>query len=344
MNKHKYAELASLLKQGIVNGTYPENSKLPSENTLSNEYSLSRQTVRQAIAVLEKEGLIRSVRGSGTFIKKTYTRKKKTHNIAIVTTYIGEYIFPAILSGIESELSKNNYTSLLMATKNRLDNERHILEELLTKPIDGIIIEGTKTALPNPNLEFYNKIFNAGIPVVFINGYYSNLTNPVYVIADDHDGGVKAVSYLNSKSCTKIAGIFKSDDIQGLNRYSGYVQALSKYDIPISDDRVLWYSTETNKISNSAMKRILDGCDGVVCYNDEIAIQVSTLQKNGQISDKIIIVSFDNSTLSSMSPTPIYSLINPKEKIGSIAAAKLLEMIKSNKVESEILPWQLPNC
>ena len=61
------------------------------------------------------------------------------------------------------------------ATNNRVDNERRIINELLQKPIDGLLVEGTKSALPNPNLDLYRKLRRHGIPVLFLNGYYRDL-------------------------------------------------------------------------------------------------------------------------------------------------------------------------
>ena len=69
-----------------------------------------------------------------------------------------------------------------------MDNEREILSTL-NQPIDGIIIEGTKTALPNPNIDLYQSIRKAQIPMVFINSYYPDYKPEVYVVADDRAGG-----------------------------------------------------------------------------------------------------------------------------------------------------------
>ena len=41
---------------------------MESENTLSEQFGYSRQTVRQSLSVLEQEGLIERRRGSGTYI------------------------------------------------------------------------------------------------------------------------------------------------------------------------------------------------------------------------------------------------------------------------------------
>lgn len=157
MNGHKYSELAQQLRTDIQNEIYVSGQKLPSGNELAASTGYSRQTVRQAIGVLEKGGLVDRVQGSGTYVRTAIPHCKPTHNIAVVTTYIGEYIFPAILQGVDQVLSQNGYSPLLSATRNRVDNERKILTELLHKPIDGLIVEGTKTALPNPNIDLYEQ-------------------------------------------------------------------------------------------------------------------------------------------------------------------------------------------
>lgn len=64
-----YAQLAEILRRLIAEGVYPPHGKIPSESSISRQYGLSIMTVRQAIGVLTKEGLIERVQGSGTFVK-----------------------------------------------------------------------------------------------------------------------------------------------------------------------------------------------------------------------------------------------------------------------------------
>ena len=50
--------------------------------------------------------------------------------------------------------------------------------------------------------------------------------------------------YLLGKGHRHIAGIFKSDDIQGPERYAGYTAALRDAGIPVDDRYIFWYNTE----------------------------------------------------------------------------------------------------
>lgn len=344
MNEHKYAELAQKLRNDIQNGSYASGQKLPSENELAAGTGYSRQTVRQAIGMLEHEGLVIRVQGSGTYVRNASPRREPTRNIAVVTTYIGEYIFPAILHGIDQVLAQNGYTPLLSATRNRVDNERKVLTELLHKPIDGLIVEGTKTALPNPNIDLYEQFGNQGIPVVFINGFYPDLKNPVYVVADDRAGGRMACELLLKQGHTEIAGIFKSDDIQGHRRYAGYAEALRGAGLTVDDDHVLWYTTENrDTLMVSGASSVTRGCTAVICYNDEVALQVlKTLNRDdGSASGRPAIVSFDNSTYAQLSAEPFLSLSNPKEKLGRLAAEKMLNILRGRAEHPSLLPWSM---
>lgn len=344
MSEHKYSELANKLREAIKNGVYLEGQKLPSENELVKQTGYSRQTVRQAIGILEHEGITNRIQGSGTYVRSSAPRRTPTHNIAVITTYIGEYIFPDILSGIDNVLAKNGYTSMLSATRNRVDNERKVLKDLLQKPIDGLIVEGTKTALPNPNIELYDQFERLGIPVVFINGFYPDLKNPIYVVADDRKGGYMACEKLLKNGHRHIAGIFKSDDIQGHRRYAGYAEALRNAELYVEDDHVMWYTTENrDSLLSSCTKQVLSDCTATVCYNDEVALQlIKQLQEQNVFAPQSMeIVSFDNSTFAKLSAVPFTSLVNPKEKIGRVAAEKLLHILKNQKEKSAVLPWSM---
>jgi len=63
-----YYQLETILRRRILSGDFPLDTPLPSEEALGQEYDVSRITVRQALASLEREGLILRRRGKGTFI------------------------------------------------------------------------------------------------------------------------------------------------------------------------------------------------------------------------------------------------------------------------------------
>lgn len=340
----KYVELAQRLRESIQNGAYRTGQRLPSENELVAETGFSRQTVRQAMELLQRDGLTDRIRGSGTYVRSQTVRvRERTRNIAILTTYIGEYIFPNILHGIDHVLSRQGYTSLLAATRNRVDNERRMLRDLLEKPIDGMIVEGTKTALPNPNIDLYEQFARRDIPIVFFNGFYPELKDYVHVVVDDRAGGRSACQSLIDRGHKRIAGFFKSDDIQGHRRYAGYVETLRDAGLDVKDDNVLWYVTENrDSLIQSSAASVMEGCTAAVCYNDEVALRV--IQAMGDALRGAEIAGMDGSTIAQLSAYPIHSQGHPSEQVGRVAAQKLLNLLAGEHETSVMLMWNRSNA
>lgn len=59
---------------GIAAGEHAAGSQLPSERTLSEQYQISRGTVRHALAIVERLGVIERRQGCGAFVKKLPSR------------------------------------------------------------------------------------------------------------------------------------------------------------------------------------------------------------------------------------------------------------------------------
>ncbi len=66
----KYFELASRLRAQVEQGQLRPGEQIPSEPRLCETYGLSRGTVRQAIQLLENEGLLVREQGRGTFVAR----------------------------------------------------------------------------------------------------------------------------------------------------------------------------------------------------------------------------------------------------------------------------------
>ena len=122
----KYHTLKESLKNDILSGVYQPGDKMPSENQLVQEYDLSRHTVRKALSILEEEGYIIAVHGKGTFCTERALHKKESKNIAVVTTYISDYISTVSFPKMD--------TALFLRQQKIADEERqHVLKIFLQK-------------------------------------------------------------------------------------------------------------------------------------------------------------------------------------------------------------------
>lgn len=64
----KYQSVADALRHDIATGLYRDGDTLLTEVELKDKFGVSRQTIRQAISLLENDGLVVRRRGSGTYV------------------------------------------------------------------------------------------------------------------------------------------------------------------------------------------------------------------------------------------------------------------------------------
>lgn len=67
--KAPYVQLADILRERIRSGEIPVGRAVPSQHQLEAESGLSRGTVRKALDVLKREGLLETAPGRGLFVK-----------------------------------------------------------------------------------------------------------------------------------------------------------------------------------------------------------------------------------------------------------------------------------
>ena len=92
----KYEGIVRWIREQIEAEELQPGERIESEYQLCDRFGVSRQTVRHAIAVLEKEGMIEKRRGSGTYIKESGiigVRRKKSDADRSDDNLCQEYIF-----------------------------------------------------------------------------------------------------------------------------------------------------------------------------------------------------------------------------------------------------------
>lgn len=102
----KCHELYEILKIRIRDGILPAGTLLPRETELAEEFGVARDTLRAALRELETEGLIRRVRGQGTFVAEL--------DRPLTVTYLLPCADYALSSGISSYRTHNEMIFGLM--------------------------------------------------------------------------------------------------------------------------------------------------------------------------------------------------------------------------------------
>lgn len=338
----KYQKVLIDIKNKIKSGYFKIGQTLPSENEMTTEYGVSRYTIRKAYDILEQEGYIYAEHGKGRFLSEQMPHLKKSKNIVVITTYISDYIFPQVIKGIDNVLEQNGYSIILKNTNNMRKKEIECLQEVVEKDIEGIIIEPSRSQIYCQHSELFSRLDAYHVPYVFIQGIYRQIMNCPYVIMDDYKGGFLVTDYLIKQGHKKIAGIFKFDDVQGQQRHKGYVKALQEAGRMYDPELVIWFNTEDRKVQPSEeikrLSTIYKDIDGIVCYNDQIAIDVieAINEMSLSVPEDISVVGFDNSNMAKTYPTRLTTVSHPQEKLGEMAAELLLKLIQTGNSQSTI--------
>ncbi|PGV53572.1 GntR family transcriptional regulator [Bacillus sp. AFS037270] len=74
-----YLQLKKAIQAAILNDTYQQGEKIPPEPELSEQYNVSRITVRKAVEELVKEGYLIKQQGKGTFVHLPKIDRKIEH-------------------------------------------------------------------------------------------------------------------------------------------------------------------------------------------------------------------------------------------------------------------------
>ena len=346
----KDLQVADTLRREIAEGIFRDGQTLMTEEELRMRFDVSRQTIRQAISLLEDDGLVDRRRGSGTYVRHGPRRRQGMIHVGVVTTFITDYIFPSIAQGMETVLNENGAVLSMNAMYNDVKTERNILERMLEQPVDGLIMEGCRTTKEMPNRDLLDRFAQRNIPVLFVNGYYPGMKHIPHVVMDDYGGGRLAAKTALDRGYTRLAGLFKTDDIQGAQRLTGFRDEILSRGLDLPEDRLLCFTTEErNDLADSpkgqALLEVLLNreADCLICYNDIFAAQfMARLQEKGlKIPEDLGMIGFDNASISGMLHPPLTTLGHPQEALGALAARKILRMIAGEKVDSVRMDWTL---
>lgn len=347
--ENKYLPIRDDLKKRIILGQFQINQKLPTESELMSQYKVSRYTVRRAIEILETEQYVYKIQGGGIFVRdwqNTHRSSTGSKLIGVVTTQITNYIFPDIINGIDQVLSRLGYSMILSATHNTYHGEKTSLTNMMGSNVAGLIIEPTKSALPNPNLEIYHRIQKQGIPMIFINSSYPTIHVPAIHTAD-FEAERQLINYLFSLGHQRILGVFEVDDLQGINRLNGFVRAYQEHPKLTAKTSILMYQAEESM--SKIFSRLSDyfrqkgAPTAIACYNDQMAIKIIKFLTSQQIDvpKTVSVVGFDNYQMGSYLSPGLTTVNHEKERMGRDAAQSMIKLLENDSVESITYPAKI---
>ncbi|WP_405564074.1 LacI family DNA-binding transcriptional regulator [Polaribacter sp. Asnod6-C07] len=264
-------------------------------------------------------------------------RSGKSKLVGVIVPKTNSNFFSATIHNIEEVLNEEGYNIIITQSNESFEKECKNIDALLYTQVDGII---ASMANETVNLEFYEKIKTAGIPLITFDRGENDL-NVDYIGIDDYNSSHIIVNHLVEQGCQRIAHIggFKRTRIFN-NRIRGYIDALKKHNLPL-DEELLIESDLTVKDGRKKMEQLLaldNRPDAVYVAGDYAALgALQVLQeKEVKIPDEIALVGFGDEPFSAMVTPSITSVNQHSYKIGRIAAETFLEYTKKPKIEQSL--------
>ena len=326
----RYQEIKEQLIQEI--SQLEPGTRLPSRPTLCSRLDTNRTTLDRAIKELEREGMLYSRNGSGTYVIGLVQGKlPTTENWGVIVPNVMDHVYPSLARGIENIACRYSANVILCNSDDDVEKQNRYIKRLLLSGVSGFIIVPVITRSAEVTSRLYGTLLDSNIPFVFCHRGVEGIRVPI-VKSNDFYGGYLATKHLISRGYRNIAYIAKQEYSTSVERYQGYVSALQEHGLPVDRARIFLPQEENPSSSYQFMKRLLTrdaSLDAVFCFNDYVALEVcSAIRDEGkQISADIGVIGYDNLPADNSVSPKITSLAFKSLQIGERAAEILYELI-----------------
>lgn len=268
-------------------------------------------------------------------------RNSRSHVIGVIVPEIVHYFFSSVISGIIDIADQVGYSVMLCQTNESFQREVRETTLLLNSRVDGLLIslsDGTSS------FDHLREFLQHNIPLVMFDKVSDEL-NVTKVIVDDYIGAFEAVEHLIGQGKQRIA-LIRGPLISSTNklRAQGYIDALTKHNLPILDEYIMESSSgatleEGSRISIHLMQ-LPQPPDAIFAVADAAAIgALNTVKKMGKkVPEDLAIVGFSNWEMASVVEPPLSSVYQPGYEMGQVAAKLLLEQIEVMQNGLEVIP------
>lgn len=345
-----YRQIYHALKADISSGHYPPGSQLPTENELVRRFGVSRVTVRNALALLQREGLLVRIPAKGTFVRHSEAPSSLPKLIALLALDVQLDFFGKIIRGAEQEAAAHGYKLLVRSTDNDAEKERECLLELQSH-VAGFVIA---PATGNQNHAHYGQLLVQGIPFVFVDRYLPEF-NVDRVTSDNVQGGYLATHHLLELGHRRIGVISARKATTCTERLRGYQQALEEFGVPF-DPALIGHAVgkrrdgwdeylHQGRVQTEALLNLPQPPTALFAMNDLLAAgALRYLREQGiSVPEEIALVGYDGMELSELVSPSLTTVEQQSLRMGAEAVRLLVHRIRDRERPAQhmVLPVNL---
>jgi LacI family transcriptional regulator len=271
--------------------------------------------------------------------------ESRIHIIGLVVPDLTDTHFARLATGVARIMQPLGYTVLISNSEGDRDSERQAIDLLLScSHVEGLILASTQTP---DDASVVRRLEKHKLPFVLVDRNFAGV-EANYVGADDEEIGAVATEHLIARGCRHIAHIEGPETSAAAGRSKGYAAALGGHGLRSAPGyAVRGGSSDTSGYeAMHSLLRVIPRVDGVVCYNDAVAVGAikAILEAGLEVPYDIEVVGAGNVHYSDILRVPLSTIDLNSASQGERAAellAGILQAKEPRAPEHVVIPFEL---
>lgn len=256
----------------------------------------------------------------------------KTGTIGLMIPHILNPVHMETAKGVEDVAHQKGYTTFMCNAEEDVQKERHYMELLIQRRVDGIIL--ICSCLEEQDFKMAQE---ENIPVVLVGGCKNN-PGLNMVSVNFLEGEKKATEHLIQIGYQRIALLCgDSQGVENGDKTEGYEKALKNAGFSREEHYVMEVpnSIEGGYLGAKKMMELDNPPEAILATSDMIAFgAMEAIKDQGlKIPEDIAVVGFDNVKMSNLVDPKLTTVDMPLHKLGIYGARLLFDLIEGEEAE-----------
>ncbi len=287
---------------------------------LKNHAGIGKETIKQVQDLAEQLGYQPNIIASSL-------RNSKTNTIGILVPLINRPFVAAVLSGMEPIAHKAGYQILIAQTHDSARMEAAQARTMFASRVAGLLVS---LAMETTDYRHFDSFRRKDIPLIFFDRGCPEQESSKIII-DDFKAAFEATEHLIGQGCRRIAHLAGSQNRENYrNRLQGYLAALQKYDLPQTEELILYsyLSRETGWEAAKLLLNLPQPPDGIFSANDTAAVSVIQVlkERNVRVPDEVAVVGFNDDPIATIIEPALTTIVYPAQEMGKLAIEQFLKL------------------
>lgn len=269
--------------------------------------------------------------------------KRKSNMIGLIIPDISDDFFTSIIRSIDETAFEHGYFTMVVSSH----KNRSMIESINTMMHSGIV-GGFILLAPFVSNEISNALSTNIVPYVLLFGD-TDFGDYDIITVDNYKATFKLVEYLVEKGYKKIGHIAGPEENKdAFLRKKAFADSCKKFKLEVKDHWLAKgnFTIVSGEQATLKMLKHKEMPQVIFAANDMMAIGCcNALKSKGiKIPDEIAVVGFDDTTLSVYNNPTLTTVKVDTEKIGKIAAKRLIEKVQKDilsKPKKIVIPTEL---